>query len=318
MSYKQLLTFGSIAKDELMTHPGVFHDNIDPNNLENLNVFFIIDDLKQAVGGIASNLSYSFNLVSKKDNYILGGIGIDGEIFEKFFEENEIKTDYLKRSSELYSGTFKGIAATNQNQIGAFYYGANLAAKDIKLAEIPDVNESLLIISANHPESVKEMVDQAVDLGLDYAFDPGMMLTWIDEDLLKKGVQNAKFVISNDYEIGLVLQRLTTTIEGLNSQNIAVITTKGEKGVQYKDSNNQIELPAYQIEKFVDPTGAGDAFRAGFLAGLLEEKDLISSLVQGSVLGSFAVEFAGGTNHKFSDSEFQKRLQDIASKAKKV
>jgi adenosine kinase len=248
----------------------------------------------------------------------LGGIGIDGEIFEKFFEENKIKTDYLKRSSELYSGTFKGIAATNQNQIGAFYYGANLAAKDIQLSQIPNSKESLLIISANHPESVQEIVNQAVELGIDYAFDPGMMLTWIDEDLLKKGVENAKFVISNDYEIGLVLQRLATTVEALNSQNIAVITTKGEKGVQYKDSNNQIELPSYQIEKFVDPTGAGDAFRAGFLAGLLEEKDLLTSLVQGSVLGSFAVEFPGGTNHKFTESEFQKRHDWIHSNSKKV
>ena len=315
MPYKKLLTFGSIAKDELMSHPGVFHDHIDSENLENLNVFFIIDDLRQAVGGIASNLSYSFNLVSDKDNYILGGVGIDSEIFDKFFAENGIKTDYLQRSSDLFSGTFKGIAATNQNQIGAFYYGANLAAKEIKLKEIPEAQESLLIISANHPESVEEMVEQAVELGLDYAFDPGMMLTWIGPELLKKGVENAKFVISNDYEIGLVLKRLETTLEELNSKNIAVITTKGEKGVEYQDSSNKIQLPAYKIEKFVDPTGAGDAFRAGFLAGLLEEKEILDALVQGSVLGSFAVEFAGGTNHKFSDQEFKKRFKNIKEKS---
>lgn len=311
MSYSQLLTFGSIAKDELMTHPGIFQDHIDKDNLEDLNVFFIIDDLKIELGGIATNISYNFNLLSDKTNYILGGIGLDGKVFEDFFKFHKINTDYLKRSSELYSGTFKGIASIDQNQIGAFYYGANLAAKEIVLSEIPDYQNSLLILSSSHPEAVKEILNQAIELNQDYVFDPGMMLTWIDNQSLFKGVKSSKYLISNNYEINLLLKRLKLEIQDIVNSGTSLIVTKGKNGVDYYDKNKSLQLPAVSISRFVDPTGVGDAFRGGFFAGILENKSLEDSLIQGSVMGSFAVESRGGVNHKLDQKLFEERFNTL-------
>ena len=311
MPYSQFLTFGSIAKDELMTHPGLLQSQIDVKNLDKLNIFFMVDTLKQTLGGIANNIAYNFKLMSHKDCYILGAVGIDGKDFFEFYAKNNIDTSFLKSSKELYTGTFKGVSFLDQNQIGAFYYGANLDGKDTDLDSIKDIKNSLLGLSSSHPEAVYSIQKQAIKLGVDYLYDPGMMLTWIDDNLLKEGLLGAKYVVANDYEMNLIFARTGLKIEDLTNENIAVITTKGKDGLNYQDKNSNISIGAFPVTNFIDPTGAGDAFRGGFVAYLLDGKSIVDSLVAGSVLGSIAVESLGGVNHDLDSEKFLHRFNQI-------
>ena len=312
MTYTQFLTFGSIAKDELMSHPGLFQDQLDVKNLNKINVFFMVDKLNQSLGGISTNIAYNFKQLSNKTCYILGGIGLDGQSFVDFFNQNNIDISYLKRSIELYTGTFKGISFLDQNQIGAFYYGANLEGKNILLSEIHSVEKSLLGISSSSPEAVLSIQKQAIKLQLDYLYDPGMMLTWADNDLLIEGILNSKYLIANDYEMNLIFERTGLNIQALISKNIQLIITKGKDGLDYYSSEEKLSLKSYPVSKFVDPTGAGDAFRGGFVAYLLDQKPIRDCLIAGSVLGSMCVEKSGAVNHIFDIKSFEERYLHIA------
>lgn len=305
--YTQFLTFGSIAKDELMSHPGLFQNQLDVNNLDKVNVFFMVDKLDQSLGGISTNIAYNFKQLSKKNCYILGGIGPDGQAFSDFFNQNDIKTKYLEHSSDLFTGTFKGISFLDQNQIGAFYYGANLEGKKISLSSINDIKNSLLALSSSSPEAVESIQKQAIEIGVDYLYDPGMMLTWASDSLLKEGILNCKYLIANDYEMNLIFERTGFNIQDLVSKNIQLIITKGKDGLDYYSTNQSIHLKSFPISNFVDPTGAGDSFRGGFAAYLLDQKPVRDCLIAGSVMGSLCVEKSGSVKHTFNQEVFNKR-----------
>ncbi len=310
-SYSQLLVFGSIAKDELMTFDGQFQDHIDPNKLASLNVSFVASSLKQELGGIATNISYNFSLLSTKPVYVLGGLGKDGQYILDFFQQHNISTDFLIQSQDLYTGTYKAISDKQQNQIGAFYQGANEIAKQIKLDTIPNLEQSLLILSANDPEAFLAIQKQAIDLKVDYLYDPGMALSWIDKNDLEQGILQAKYLVANEYEMQQIIDRLSTSVNDLVKHGLTIITTQGQHGVTLQDQNVQTHVEAYKTTDFKDPTGAGDSFRGGFTAGILEGLDTLESLAQGNALASFAVESYGGVNHKPNPSEVDNRKQVV-------
>lgn len=298
--YSKLLVFGSIAKDEIMYFPGQFGQFIDKDNINKLNVSFLAEKLEQTLGGIATNITYNYKLLSDKPVYVLGSVGIDSQVFTDFFEKNNINTDHLLVSTELYSGTYKAITDSTQNQIGAFYYGANSESIGIDLDVIDDVKNALLVISANESSAFLKIQNQAIKLGIDYMYDPGMCLTWIKDEDLRAGIMGSKYLIANDYETDQILKRLNITLEDIIKEGIIVITTLGKDGVKYISSDSDIFVPSFKVDKVVDPTGAGDSFRGGFLAGILDGKSVKDSLTQGNLIASISVQSKGGVGHILS------------------
>ncbi|PJC34178.1 hypothetical protein CO048_01045 [Candidatus Roizmanbacteria bacterium CG_4_9_14_0_2_um_filter_35_15] len=155
-------------------------------------------------------------------------------------------------------------------------------------------------------------------------YDPGMALTWIKDKDLKKGVINTKYLVGNDYEIAMITKRLKKTVNELTSCGLKLITTLGEEGVKYEykskiiNPKSQInpkfeiiKVPAYKVKKVVDPTGAGDAWRGGFIAGIVSGKSVIDSLKLGNVMASFAIEEYGTVNHKPTIKEINKRMKKL-------
>jgi adenosine kinase len=309
MSYNNLLVFGSIAKDEIMNFPKVIGDFFDPNKLHQINVSFVVDKLDVQLGGTATNISYNFRLLSKQNCEVLGSVGRDGDPFLQFFASQNLGQKYLTQNDELYTSTGKVITDIKDNQIWGFYYGAAIDSKNIKLSS--DNKHDLLIISPNHPEGFLSVLNQAIQLGIDYMFDPGMALTFLSDEDLKKGVLDSKWTIGNDYEMAQITKRISLNEAELVDQGVAVITTLGAEGVIYQDKNQKITLPAIKLDKVVDPTGAGDSFRGAFLAGIMEKKSILDSLKQGIALSSFVVESKGGINHKPTSTQIKQRLAQI-------
>lgn len=306
-TYSSILVTGSIAYDEIMDFPKAFIDYLQPDKLHQINVSFVVDKLEKQLGGTGTNIAYNLSLLTEKPVQLLSSTGKDGDAFLKFYEENHIDTKGILVNKSVYTATGKVITDMNGNQIWGFYYGACENAKDIPLAQYGDEN-SLVIVSANHPLAFLHFQNEAISQKRDYLYDPGMSLSWITNEDLQNGIEHCTFLVGNDYEISAVCKRLDKTVEDFVKEGRIVITTLGEQGVNYQDKENTYHVPSCHKTKIVDPTGAGDAWRAGFIAGLIEGKSTLDSLKQANALASFAVESYGTVNHRPTREEIEERI----------
>jgi len=307
--YSSIIVTGSIAYDTIMDFPSLFVDYLQPDKLHQISVSFIVDKLEKQIGGTATNIAYNMSLISDRKIKILGGVGKDGNLILRFLKKRNIDIGGIILDKRLYSSSGSVITDKNDNQIWGYYYGAGKRGIDINLRDHADRN-SVLVLTPTDRESFLHMQKQAIKLKSDYLYDPGMMLTSIDKSDLEEGINHCRWLVANDYEISLILKILKTTSSMLY-KNISVITTLGADGVCYRDSTNHYHVSAYQSAKVIDPTGAGDAWRAGFIASIIEEKSIIKSLKIGNALASFAIERFGTANHKPTKKQIIGRVNNL-------
>lgn len=293
-----------------MDYPGRFIDQIQPEKLHQLNLSFVVDNLEKQLGGIATNIGYNLSLLTKKRINVIGAVGKDGNELLVFFKKNKINCDGIIKNRFLYSATGSVVTDIKDNQIWTYCYGASKLSKKINIKKYLDKN-SIMTISACHLEAMINFQNQAINSKTKYLYDPGLALGILPKEALLTGVKNCYWLVGNDYEIAMIVKMLNLSINQLIKFGIRVITTLGEKGVKYQDKNHSYYLPAYKVKKVIDPTGAGDAWRGGFLAGLVEGKDIKDSLKLGNALASFAVEKYGTVNHKPTMKEIKKRLKSL-------
>ncbi|PIV09977.1 hypothetical protein COS31_02920 [Candidatus Roizmanbacteria bacterium CG02_land_8_20_14_3_00_36_15] len=336
--YSSVIVTGSIGYDEIMDFPGKFVDYFHPERLHQINVSFVVDRLERQLGGIAVNIAYNISFLTTKKITILGAVGKDGGQILNFLKKRSINVSGIIKDNRLYSSCGTVFTDRNDNQIWGYYYGAAIRAKEIKLSLSVNQN-SILVIDANHQNAFLNFQKQAIDQKIDYLYDPGMGISVIPKNKLIDGIMNCRWLIGNDYEIANILRITKLKKELLFKKKIAIITTLGEKGVRYEEKYQKskikhkkhilkiknkkkfkteinkgikiITIPSYQVKKVIDPTGAGDAWRGGFVGGLLENKPLIDCLKLGNVMASFAIEKYGTVNHRPSKKEIEKRLKAI-------
>lgn len=301
----KILITGSLAFDLIMDFPGRFTEHIDPSKLHILNVSFLVDSLKKERGGNSANIAYTLSLLGM-ETAILSSAGDDFDSYSRFLTENKINIDNIN----IVTGdsTATAIIMTDQadNQISAFYPGAmrqniNLSIKNIKTPV------DFAVITPDLPEAMIKFATECKELNIPYLFDPGMQLPRLSDAQLRLGIKGAEILIGNDYEMGVIKKRLFLTELDLLSEVRILITTLGEKGSIIQTKSEEITVAAVKPDSALDPTGAGDGYRAGFLAGFLKKLDLKTSGQMGSVTSCYAIEKYGTTNHKFSLDEFKKR-----------
>lgn len=333
--------------DTIMDFPSRFMDFLAPEKLHQINVSFVVDNLEKQMGGTATNIAYAASqtaTILAMTNYksqitnqkkkiqssnpqisILGGIGKDGMEHLSFFKKHKIDTRGIVVDKKIFSANGSVITDIKDNQIWGFYYGACERGKDVKFAQFVK-KDSLMIISANHPRAFLAAQKYAVKNKVDYLYDAGMALTWITDSDLKQGVMNATYLIGNDYEIAMILKRIKMTEKELVKKGVIIITTLGDQGVRLECDvssrptlrfggawRENITIPACKVHKVVDPTGAGDGFRGGFMVALTCGYDMIDCLKIGNVVASFAIEKYGTVNYKISKGEFEKRLKAVTN-----
>ncbi|MEK7597717.1 MAG: PfkB family carbohydrate kinase [Patescibacteria group bacterium] len=325
-NYKNVFVTGSIAYDTIMNFPNEFQNYFHPEKLHQINVSFVVDKLEKQLGGTGSNIAYNiaqifnfqFSIFNKKPLiHLLGSVGKDGREFINFFKKNKIDASGVIVDKELYTSAGSVITDTKNNQIWGFYYGASEKIPYINFEKI-DKDTDFLVISANHQNSFLYFQREAIKHKIDYLYDPGMTLTWITDKDLKEGVMNCRYLVGNDYEIAMILKRIKKTITQLTDNGLRIITTLGENGVRYEQKsvirNSKLEnfiIPAFKVAKMVDPTGAGDAWRGGFVAGLLLGYLTKECLKLGNVMASFAIEKYGTVNHRPTKKEINKRMKKL-------
>ncbi len=304
---KRVLVTGSLAFDMIMDFPGKFSDHIDASKLHILNISFLVDSLKKERGGNSANIAYTLSLLGV-DTAVLSSAGDDFEPYAKFLTEHNINIENIKIIPGESTATAMIMTDKSDNQISAFYPGAmrqniNLSIKNIA------VKPDFVVITPDLPEAMIKFATECKELQIPYFFDPGMQLPRLTDAQLRSGIKGAEVLIGNDYEMGTIKKRLFTTEFDLLNDVRILITTLGENGSMVQTKNDQYTIAPVKPTVVLDPTGAGDAYRAGFLAGYLKELNLKICGQMGSVASCYAIEKYGTTNHVFSLEDFKKRYQ---------
>ena len=298
----KIVVTGSLAYDYIFDFPGKFADNIDPSKLHILNLSFLVTDLRKGAGGTAGNIAYNLGLLEVPIK-LLAVAGNDFDNHRKHLEEVGVETSNIKIISDESTALAMIMTDSVNNQISAFYPGAMNHSSELTLDTISEPVD-FLIIAPDLPKTMIKLAQEAMEKKIPYLFDPGMQLPRLTNQELEEGIRGATILIGNDYEMGLMIKRLGNDL--IRTVPI-VITTLGEKGSIIEQGNKKIEIKPSLPSQVLDPTGAGDAYRAGFMAGFLKEKDLKVCGQMGSLTACYTVEKYGTTTHHFTKEEFKER-----------
>lgn len=306
----KILVTGSVAYDYIMKYNGVFSDRILPDSLESLTLSFLVEKLDKKFGGVAANIAYSLRLLDT-DVAIAACVGNDFTPYRELLTALKVSTNYIYESTNDTTASFFGTIDKKNNLIGSFYSGAMRKSKKIPLLKIiSEYKPTLTVISPNDPEAMIVHAKQLAKNNVPYVFDPAFQIAQIPEDSLVFAIKNAAILIANEYEMQLILDKLAISQEILRSYCPVVITTLGHKGSLLETRHEQIHINAAKTLKISDPTGAGDAYRSGFLAGYVRKLPLITCCKMGSVAASFCLEATGSMHHVFTKQSFLERYKN--------
>ncbi|HRE14875.1 MAG TPA: carbohydrate kinase family protein [Usitatibacteraceae bacterium] len=307
-----ILVCGSIAYDTIMVFRDQFKNHILPDQIHILNVAFLVPDLRREYGGCAGNIAYSLRLLGE-DPFIMATVGHDADPYELRLDRLGLSRKHVKRVPEHFTAQAFITTDVDDNQITAFHPGAMSDSHANRIAETSGV--TLAIVS---PDGRQGMLEHAGDLaaaGIPYVLDPGQGLPMFSGDDLRGMLAGAKCLTVNDYEARLVEQKMGVPLSRVAESVEAVIVTRGAEGADVMAGGQQIRVPAVKPESLVDPTGCGDAFRAGLLHGLERGFGWVKAVRLGSLMGSIKIAHRGGQNHKPSRGEIERRYLEAFGEA---
>lgn len=304
-----ILITGSLAFDQIMDFPGRFSDHIMPGKTHVLNVSFLVNELRKSFGGTAGNIAYTLSLLGVRCS-VMAVTGEDFDTYREFLEKNEVDTSLVKTVNNLFTSTAFGITDKNDNQIWGFYSGADMLSDHLSILDV-DRKIDFGVIAPQNPRAMIKYAREYQQLKIPYLFDPGMQLPWLSATDLREAFKGARIIIGNDYEICLMEKKTQiANLRDLGKGDKIVISTLGEKGSRIFSAGKILEVRAARVRSASDPAGAGDAFRAGFLAGFIREYPLQICGQMGAVAAAYTVEKYGTTTHSFTSDEFCRRYKE--------
>ncbi|MGZ5001488.1 MAG: carbohydrate kinase family protein [Methylomonas sp.] len=298
------LICGSMAYDTIMVFHDKFQNHILPDKVHILNVSFLVPAMRREFGGCAGNIAYNLNLL-KEEPLIMATVGHDFEPYAHWLSQHGISTRQIKVLDDHYTGQAYITTDMDDNQITAFHPGAmNFSHLNV----VPPAEEiSIGIVSPDGKQGMQEHAEQFAELGIPFIFDPGQGMPMFNGEELLKFLDLASYATFNDYESELVQERTGLTLEQIAEKVDALIITLGSKGSQIYTQGECIEIPAAQPKQVLDPTGCGDAYRAGLLYGLINDYNWDVTGRIASLLGAIKIEHHGTQNHTFTMAEFKER-----------
>lgn len=304
---------GSIAFDYLMRFPGSFLDHVKPDRLQKLSLSFLVDEMVKQRGGCAPNIAYSLALLGERP-VVMATAGQDFAEYRSWLEKQGVDTSAVKVVPEVFTASFLVTTDQHLNQIASFYTGAMAYARTLSFRDLT-MPVDLTIISPNDPEAMDKYPRECRALDIPYIYDPSQQIVRSSPESLRDGVVGADVLIVNDYEYELLKDRI-----GMSDADIrgavtrAVIVTMGADGARIwagKNREEQIAIPAVPPREIKDPTGVGDAFRAGLIKGLALGLPWAVCGRIGSLAATYVLETMGPQTHHYTLHEFAARYESV-------
>jgi adenosine kinase len=300
------LICGSFAYDTIMVFQDQFKNHILPNKVHILNVSFLVPELRREFGGCAGNIAYNLKLLNG-DPLPMGTVGDDFGPYQEWLDQWGIPRRHVRRIENTYTAQAFITTDMDDNQITAFHPGAMNFAHGNRVEEADGVD--IGIVAPDGRQSMIEHAQQFQETGIPFIFDPGQGLPMFDGEALLEFTRQATWIALNDYEAQLFQQRTGLSMQKLAQQVKALIITQGAEGSSIYTHQQQITIPAAKAVTLADPTGCGDAYRAGLLYGLSLDMDWETTGRIASLMGAIKIEHHGTQNHRFELPEFWDRFE---------
>ncbi|TNY36205.1 carbohydrate kinase family protein [Thermomonospora catenispora] len=303
---------GSIATDHLMTFPGRFTDQLVPDRLDQISLSFLVDELEVRRGGIAANICYGMGSLGHRP-ILVGAVGDDFADYRSWLERHGVDTASVHVSELRHTARFLCTTDIDHNQIASFYAGAMSEARDIELKPVADRvgGLDLVMISPNDPEAMIRHTEECRERGYAFAADISQQLARMDGSDIRTLVEGAAYLFTNEYEKGLCEQKTGWSDAEILDRVRIRVTTLGAKGVVInRKGQPEIHVPAAPVAKAVEPTGVGDAFRAGFLSAVAWGLSLERAAQVGNLLAAHCLESPGPQEYRLTSASFLERLAD--------
>jgi adenosine kinase len=304
---------GSIATDHLMSFAGRFVDQLLPDQLAHLSVSFLVDDLEIRRGGVAGNICFGMCQLGLNP-LIVGAVGDDFAEYRAWLDGHGVDTSGIRVCHGLHTARFVCTTDSQQNQIASFYPGAMSEAREIDLTTLGDLE--LVLIAANDPDAMARHTAQCRDAGIPFGADPSQQLAFLDGDAICQLLDGAALLFGNAYEAALLEKKTGWSADEVLQRVGMRVTTHGAKGIVVEQAGEPaVQVDAVPAGEVAEPTGVGDAFRSGFLAGRSWDLSAERSAQLGALLATLCVESIGPQEYQLDRAGASARLTDAYGEA---
>ncbi|HEV7611192.1 MAG TPA: carbohydrate kinase family protein [Steroidobacteraceae bacterium] len=308
LSEKAALICGSVAYDTILQFPDRFKSHILPDKIHILNVSFLVPEMRREFGGCAANIAYNLKLLGDR-GVPMATAGHDFGPYAERMTAQGIGVDHIKVVKETFTAQAFITTDLDDNQITAFHPGAMQHAHMNRVADAgPDI--AIGIVAPDGRQAMIEHAAQFAAANIPFIFDPGQGMPMFGAEELKTFIAQARWVAVNDYEWGLLQQKTGFTVSDVTAQVEALVVTRGGEGSVIYTEGPTFEVPCAKPKAVVDPTGCGDAYRAGLIHGLLKGLDWETTGRVASLMGAVKIESRGPQNHSVTRAQFARRFQD--------
>jgi len=302
-----ILLTGSVAYDYLMTFPGQFTEHILPERLSSISLSFLVDSMSKQRGGIAPNIAYSMALLGRRPR-VMATVGEDFGDYRDWLDAKGVDTSLMQVIPGLFTASFFATTDQVSSQIASFYPGAMGMAASQSLKNIA-YKPDLVVVSPNEPSAMTKFAAEARELGIKYLYDPSQQVLRLEGEELARDMEGAYFLFCNDYEFGLISKKTGWDLNQILKHVKVLVVTRGKDGANLYTNGEEYFIPTVPEEEIVDPTGVGDAFRGGFLAGYSLGFDWKLCGEIGSLAAVYCLEQRGPQSHAYTREEFIKRFR---------
>lgn len=306
---KTLIT-GSLAFDTIMVFEDQFKNHILPEQTHILNVSFLVPEMTRFQGGCAGNIAYNLKLLGG-DPLIMATVGEDFVSYADWLRNQGFAMDHVTTIPGQFTAQAFITTDVDNNQINAFHPGAMNFAHHNQVKHAQGIE--LAIVGPDGREAMLQHAAQLAELGIPFFFDPGQAMPLFSGAELRNFMQQASYAVLNDYESSLLFDKTGWSLEQAAAEVEVLIITRGAQGSEIYLAGEQTLIPVAPVSKVVDPTGCGDAYRAGLLAGVANGLSWQQSCKLGAVCGAVKIEHAGTQQHHFTMEEFRQRYHDAFS-----
>ncbi len=290
------LICGSLAFDTIMVFQDQFKNHILPDKVHILNVSFFVPRMRREFGGCAGNIAYNLNLLGGKP-LPMATVGQDFETYREHFEQCGIPLTHVKELPDLYTAQAFITTDLDDNQITAFHPGAMMRSYENHVKDVSDVGFG--IVGPDGYEAMLQNCAEFAECGIPFIFDPGQAMPLYNGNELKRMIEQATYVTVNDYESNLMQDKTGWSTKDITERVQAYIITRGDKGSEIHSASGTQLIPAANAIRVVDPTGCGDAYRAGLIYGLMNGMDMATTGRIASLMGALKIENLGPQNQRF-------------------